>query len=183
MGGRHRRGTPRFLTPAADLIDMLTWSSDARQIAYSVAGGNVPELRVISIADKRPRKLQAPGAASSPAWSPTRDVIAFLEPLRPNLTRVTFVDSRGRSLYTNLPATSNVGLAALAWAPDGRRLASAAVEGLWMIETDSREPFRRIARQLPGGQRLHGVTWTRDGSSVIVAIEETRGDLVLFERE
>ena len=176
-------GTPQFLTPAADLIDMLTWSPDGRQVAYSVAGGDLPELRVMSIADKRPRKLQTPGAASSPAWSPTRDVIAYLEPLRPNFTRVAFVDSRGRPLYANLPPASNIGLAALAWAPDGRRLASAAVEGLWMIEPDSREPFRKLARPLPGGQRLHGVTWTRDGSSVIVAIEETRGDLVLFERE
>ncbi|MDQ5857392.1 MAG: protein kinase [Acidobacteriota bacterium] len=176
-------GTPQFLTPAIDLIDMLTWSPDGRQIAYSVAGGDLPELRVMSIADKRPRKLQTPGAASSPAWSPTRDVIAYLEPLRPNFTRVAFIDSRGHPLYANLPPASNVGVAALAWAPDGKRLASAAVEGLWIIEPDAPRPFHKLAKQLPAGQRLHGVAWTRDGSSVIVAIEETRGDLVLFERE
>jgi len=51
-----------------------------------------------------------------------------------------------------------------------------------MIEPDAPQPFRKVA-ELPGGQRFHGVAWTRDGSSVIVAIEETRGDLVLFERE
>jgi Tol biopolymer transport system component len=47
-------GTPQFLAPATDLIDMLTWSPDGRQIAYAVAGGDLPELRVMLLADKRP---------------------------------------------------------------------------------------------------------------------------------
>jgi eukaryotic-like serine/threonine-protein kinase len=175
-------GTPQFIAPATDVIDMLTWSPDGRQIAYAVTGGDMSELRVMSLADKRPRKLPTPGAASAPAWS-SRDVIAYLEPLRPNFTRVAFVDNRGQPLYTNLTSDQNLGVAALVWAPDGRRLASAAVEGLWIIEPDAPQPFRKLAGKLPGGQRLHGVAWTRDGSSVIVAIEETRGDLVLFERQ
>jgi len=175
-------GTPQFLGPATDLIDMLTWSPDGRQIAYAVAGGELPELRVMSIADKRPRKLQTPGAASAPAWSPTGDVIAYLEQLRPNFQRVAFVNSRGQPLHTDLPTSPNLGVAALAWAPDGRRLASASVQGCWIVELDAAQPFRKVA-ELPGSQRFHGAAWTRDGSSVIGAIEETRGDLVLFERE
>ena len=71
----------------------------------------------------------------------------------------------------------------MVWTPDGRRLASASADGLWIIEPDAPQPFRKLAEQLPGGQRPHGVAWSRDGSSVIVAIEETKGDLVLFERE
>jgi Tol biopolymer transport system component len=176
-------GTPQFLGPATDLIDMLTWSPDGRQIAYAVAGGDLPELRVLSLADKRPRKLQTPGAASAPAWSPTADVIAYLEQLRPNFQRVAFVDSRGRPLHTDLPTSPNLGVAALSWAPDGRRLASASAnQGCWIVELDAAQPFRKVA-ELPGSQRFHGVAWTRDGSSVIGAIEETRGDLVLFERD
>jgi Tol biopolymer transport system component len=176
-------GTPQFLAPAADLIDMLTWSPDGRQIAFAVAGGDLPKLRVMSLADKRPRKLQTPGGASAPAWSPTDDVIAYLEQLRPNYTRVAFVDSRGQPLHTSLPTSPNLGVAALAWAPDGRRLASASAnEGCWLIESSAAEPFRKVG-DLPRSQRFHGVAWTRDGSSVIGAIEETKGDIVLFERE
>jgi Tol biopolymer transport system component/tRNA A-37 threonylcarbamoyl transferase component Bud32 len=175
-------GTPQFLGPATDVIDMLTWSPDGRQIAYAVVGGDLPELRVMSLADKRPRKLQTPAAASAPAWSPT-DVIAYLEPLGSTSTRVAFINSRGQPLYSNLPPAPNLGFpSVLAWAPDGRRLASAAVEGLWIIEPDAPQPFRKVAG-FPGSQRPHGVAWTRDGSSLIVAIEETRGDLVLFERQ
>ncbi len=177
-------GTPQFLTPAINLIDTPTWSRDARQIAYAVVGGDLPELHVMSLADKRPRKLHTPAGASAPAWSPTADVIAYLEPQGPNSTRVAFVDSRGQPLYRNVPPVpASPGFpVALAWAPDGRRLACSIVNGLWIIEPDAAQPFRKLA-EFPGSQRPHGVAWTRDGSSLIVAIEETRGDLVLFERE
>lgn len=57
----------------------------------------------MSLADKRAMKLQTPAGASAPAWSPTGEVIAYLEPQGPNSTRVAFVDRRGRALYTNLP--------------------------------------------------------------------------------
>ena len=154
-------GTPQFLAPATDVIDMLTWSPDGRQIAYAVAGGYLPELRVMSLVDRRSRKLQTPAAASAPAWSPTRDVIAYLQPLRPGFTRVGFVDSRGQPLHTNLPPGPTVGIrTSLVWAPDGRRLASTSIDGLWIIEPDARQPFRKLAEQLPGSQRPHGVAWT-----------------------
>ena len=156
----------------------------ALAIAYAVAGGVLPELRVVSLADKRPRKLPTPGTATAPAWSPTRDVIAYLETVGPLVSRMGFVDSRGRPLYTNLAPAPNIGgRTSMAWGPDGRRLASASTDGLWIIEPDGRQPFRKLAEQLPGGQRPHGVAWTRDGRSLIVAIEESRGDLVLFDRE
>ena len=177
-------GTPQFLTAATDLIDTPTWSPDARQIAYAVLGSNLPELHVMSVADRQQTRLPTPAGASAPAWSPTRDVIAYLEPKGPNSTRVAFVDSRGRPLYTNVPAVpASPGFpVALAWSPDGRRLACSIVNGLWIIEPDAAQPFRKVA-EFPGSQRPRGVTWARDGSALIVAIEETRGDLVLFERE
>jgi hypothetical protein len=70
---------------------------------------------------------------------------------------VAFIDSRGQPLHTNLPTPPNVGVAALAWAPDGRRLASASAnQGCWIIEPNAAQPFRKVA---------------------------TKGDIVLFERE
>ena len=130
------------------------------------------------------RTLRTPGGGSAPAWSPTADVIAYLEPRGPNSTRVAFVDASGQALYRNLPPVpASPGFpVGLTWAPDGRRLACAIVDSLWIIEPDAPQPFRKIAG-FPASERPRGVTWTRDGSALIVAVEEARGDIVVFDRE
>lgn len=176
-------GPPQFVASAANMIDALSWSSDGRHIVYALAGSDLPELRVMSVADKQVRELRTPAGASAPAWSPTGDVIAYLEPRAAGSTGIAFVDSHGQPLYSNLQPAANIGFpVVLAWAPDGRRLASAAVEGLWIVEPEAAQPFRKVT-EFTGGRRPRGMTWTRDGSSLIVAIEETRGDIVLFERD
>jgi hypothetical protein len=55
-----------------------------------------------------------------------------------------------------------------------------APAAIWIVEPDSRTPFRRI---LELGPTAHprGLTWTRDGSRLTIALQESLSDLVLHE--
>jgi hypothetical protein len=71
------------------------------------------------------------------------------------------------------------------WAPDGRRVAVVTVPanrpaGVWIVEPEGKTPFRKIV-DLPPTARPRGLTWMRDGSSVIIAQQESLSDLVLYE--
>jgi TolB protein len=178
-------GTPEYLAPAPDIVMRPTWSPDGRQIVYDVAGGDRPALRILSLADKRARSLPTPAGASTPTWSPTADVIAYFEPQRPGSTRTSFVNSRGEPLYTSLPFGPNIGgnNSGGAWDPDGRRLAVVSSENsVWIIEPDAAQPFRKLM-DFPPNRRIRGLTWTRDGSALVLGTEQDNGDIVLFERD
>jgi Tol biopolymer transport system component len=178
-------GTLRRLA-STPVLDTLTWSPDGQQIVHAVPGSPVPELSIVAARDGVARKLPTPSAAHSPAWSPRGDVIAYLEPRGPGRTYVKFVNSRGEALYSTLPDGPALTNGFLAWAPDGKQLAAVGVPGsanasIWIIEPDSSQPFRKLV-ELPGEVRPRGITWTSDGSSLIVGRQETLSDLVLFQR-
>ena len=74
----------------------------------------------------------------------------------------------------------------LAWAPDGRRIAVLALIGnaptaIWLFNPGATPLLRRLI-ELPPGPRIRGLTWTRDGSSIIVGKHDALSDIVLFER-
>jgi hypothetical protein len=52
---------------------------------------------------------------------------------------------------------------------------------LWITEPESAVPFRKML-DLPSGVFLRGLTWTRDGSSLIVGRIQWMGDIFLAER-
>jgi Tol biopolymer transport system component len=190
-------GAPRLLAHAV-VLDTLTWSPDGTRILYATPGSSdVPTvLATVSLADRAIRPFTTPATAISPSWSPTADVIAYLETTMdgPALTadvpvsrvELKFVDGQGRPLYPDLPYQrfSN-GL--LSWAPDGRGLAVVTVPAnapstLWIVEPGSKTPFRKIVDLQPGMRPL-GITWTRDGSRIILSSQESLSDLVLYELE
>jgi hypothetical protein len=95
-----------------------------------------------------------------------------------------FLGSDGKPIHEDLP-NQQFANGFLAWAPDGRRLAGAQVgangqSALWIIEPDARAPYRKLA-DLPPTSRPRGLTWTSDGSSVIVALQEFASDIVMFD--
>ena len=178
-------GAPRRLV-STPVLDTLTWSPDGQQIAYAVPAGQVPELSIVSVMDGVVHRLPTPNGAHSPAWSPRGDVIGYLEPRGPGRTYLKFVDSRGQALFSSLPDGPALTNGFLAWAPNGKRLAAVGVPGsanasIWIVEPDSSQLFRKLI-ELPGDVRPRGITWTRDGSSLVFGRQEALSDLVLFER-
>jgi len=187
-------GAARLLAPAV-ILDSLTWSRDGTQILYATPGRERPTvLASVSVADGKTRPFPTPAAAIAPSWSPASDAIAYLEPMmgkQPDSPSVPmlrigikFVDGQGRPLFTNLPPRQlQNGL--VAWAPDGRRVAVATVPAnapavIWIVDPSAAIPFRKLTELKPT-VRPRGLTWTTDGSRLILARQEPLSDLVLHE--
>jgi Tol biopolymer transport system component len=183
-------GAPRKVIDAAPL-GAPRWSFDGRQLVYAAGTGDFPGLWTVAIADGRATRLAAEGATGEPGPHPTRDMIAHLiyATSGPVGARLGFVDSTGRSLYPALPTAPMRGgflNGAMAWAPDGRRLAVVAqptngVASIWIVDPDATNPYRRLI-ELPAGPRIRGVTWTRDGSALIFGRHETSSDIVMLDQ-
>ena len=54
------------------------------------------------------------------------------------------------------------------------------LDTIWVAEPEGTEPLRRLI-VLPLTVRPRGVTWTADGSGVIVAFQDSSSDIVLFD--
>jgi len=52
---------------------------------------------------------------------------------------------------------------------------------MWIAEPDAREPFKKLADLPVTVKRPKGITWTPDGSAVILGIQEAVSDIVLFD--
>ncbi len=186
-------GAPRLLGPVLAL-DTLTWSRDGQHILYAVPGGDLPRVERMSIADGKTEPFPTPGPAVAPAWSPTSDVLAYLEPVTlpaQNQSSTSaasmwlrLVNGQGQLLYPDLPKQALTN-GIVAWSPDGRRLAAvwnpgAAVSSIWIFEPEGRERIRKLT-DLPVTVRPRGITWTGDGSGVIIGQQESISDIVLFD--
>jgi hypothetical protein len=53
---------------------------------------------------------------------------------------------------------------------------------IWIVEPDSSHPFRKLI-ELSGEVPPRAITWTSDGSSLILGRQAALSDLVLFERQ
>src|SRR6185295_16589802 len=170
----------------------LSWSPDGERVVYSASAGDWPGLWIVSVSDGKIQRLMTPGsdAASEPAWSPTGDMIAYMSVATTGtaVSRLAFVNSSGQSSPKTLPVPPGVngfanGMAA--WSPDGRRLAAFMQQAntsasIWIVEPDASNPYRKLI-DLPTGPRLRGITWTPDGSAVIVGKYDTSSDIVLMD--
>jgi eukaryotic-like serine/threonine-protein kinase len=183
-------GTPGRVADAS-ATGGLSWSPDGQRLVYAAGDGGWPALWSVSVADGEIQRIPTPGAVSEPAWNPTRDLIAYMEPATsgPGYTKLAFVNSAGQPQYTALPAAPAISAGFSngmpAWSPDGRRLAvvsqnSNAAASIWIAEPESvGMPFRKLI-ELPVGPRIRGVTWTRDGSALIIGQHDTTSDIVLL---
>ena len=188
-------GAPKFLH-AAIVLDTLTWSPDGKRILYAVPGGDLPRLESVSVGDGKLEPFSVPTGATAPTWSPAGDVLAYLEPVTvlgqgPSSTPATrttlrFADGQGRSL-PNGPAEAGVQQRipsmVTRWAPCGSSVESGfAASSIWVVDPSGREPLRKLA-DLPITVRPRGITWTPDGSGVVIAEQESLSDIVMFDIE
>jgi Tol biopolymer transport system component len=186
-------GAPKLLTQEVAL-DQLTWSRDDRKVVFAKPGADLPTLASVNISDGRVETF-GPAGSVTPAWSPTDEVLAYVEatmvPAPSPSTEKTasrlflkFADSNGAALYPNMPRRpfSNP---LTAWSPDGRQLAVLAVPGygpaeIWIAEPTAREPLKKVT-DLPPTVQPRGITWTKEGDRLIIANQEYNGDIVMYE--
>ena len=101
---------------------------------------------------------------------------------------VASADPRGQPIYSDLPPPPTPAVFANgtpAWSPDGRRLAVAGQPGgglisVWIVEPDGPTVYRKLI-DLPTGSRVRGLSWTRDGSALIIGKRDTSSDIVMLD--
>lgn len=72
------------------------------------------------------------------------------------------------------------------WAPDGRRLAVTSQSGaglisIWIVEPDGPTVYRKLI-DLPMSSRVRGLSWTRDGSGLIIGKRDLSSDIILLDQ-
>ncbi len=184
-------GPPRKVIDA-DVVGGPTWSHDGQEIIYSAGIGDGPGLWKIAATGGKPVRIPTPQFASDPVTSPTGDVIAYMSITRTEagaVTNIAFVNRDGREALSTLPNRPGLGFAngLAAWSPDGRRLAviEQAVSlptRVWLVEPNQKQPYT-LLMELPVGPRVRGLTWTPDGSAVILGKHDWTSDIVLMQRD
>jgi eukaryotic-like serine/threonine-protein kinase len=183
-------GGARRLLVTAEVLDTISWSPDGSRLVFAVSGDQ-PTLQTVSVADGVVQPLSTPVSGATPAWSPSADVIAYFVNVatsanNPISLRVAFVDGTGRPVHNPVVA-QNMGNGAIAWDAKGERFAvignsGAVASAAWIFDPQGRQPPRKLY-EFPHDVRLRGVTWARDGQSLIVGQQKRTGDIVLFELE
>jgi dipeptidyl aminopeptidase/acylaminoacyl peptidase len=135
---------------------------------------NARALWIVGAASGRPRRLTHGSADSAPAWSPDGAHVAFLRGgARPAQVWLLPAEGGEAEQVTDLP----LGAGAPAWSPDGTRLAFTAatapdadlVHRAPVYVLDLAEPVSRPVEAGLDGGAGGPVTWTRDGSALLVA--------------
>ena len=183
-------GSPRKVVQAV-LNGGLTWTRDGRFIVYGAAAGAGPALFKVAAAGGAPERLPTPFFATEPAMSPVQDVIAYIATKREGTVATSllgFIDMNGQILYASLPDRPGGGGFAngfAAWAPDGRRLAVVRQQAnspaeIWLLELEAAQPYTKLV-EFPPGPRIRGITWTADGSGIIIGKHDWTSDIVLLD--
>ena len=158
---------------------------------YSTPAGELPSLSVIDVGDGRTRRLPTRDGATSPAWSPTADVISYLEvspntPGRQAEANVRFTTSSGQPVTLDIGQTVPFANGFLAWSRDGRKLAATRVPGtaaasVWISDLDAGRPIHQVLK-VPADALIRGIVWSGDGRSVIIGQQRASSDIVLFDQ-
>jgi Tol biopolymer transport system component len=184
-------GPPRKVIDA-DVIGGPTWSHDGQEIVYSAGVGGGPGLWRVAATGGTPARIPTPAFASDPVVSPAGDVIAYMSTTRTEgaaTTDIAFVDRDGREALSKLPSRPGAGFAngLAAWSPDGNRLAVIEQQAnlttrVWLVEPNQKQPYTMLM-EFPPGPRVRGLTWTPDGSAVIMGKHDWTSDIVLMQQD
>jgi serine/threonine protein kinase len=177
-------GGLRLLAPVA-VLTSISWSSDGKRLAYAVGGGAMPQIETIDVSSGKVTRLPTEAAASSPAWSPTEDVIAYLETTDKG-GYLRFMTGDGRPVSRGSSDSTRLNNGFVRWSSDGKRLAGVGIPGnqagyIWIIDPSGVVPSRKLI-DLPPDVYPRGGSWSRDGSSFVVGLSRTTGDIILAER-
>ena len=173
-------GTPRLLQAGA-VLDHASWSPDSRRLVYALAGGAASTLWTIDASGGTPAQISG-ASGRTPAWSPVGDMIAVSKSDNDHPT-VQFVTSTGARAREPL-AIEPIGLpTALAWSPDGKRIALINLPGraaaeVWILTLADGSLRKRM--QFPSPAELDGITWTPDGRSVIIGRTDYETEVLLL---
>jgi eukaryotic-like serine/threonine-protein kinase len=184
-------GAPRKVIEA-DTSGGLTWSRDGARIVYSAGAGDGPGLWSVAVSGGASERIATPTFAAEPAWSPVADVMAFMSVTRdgPSMTNVAFIDAAGHPVREPGEGRSVGGNGfsngIVAWAPDGQRLAlvnqqANATASIWIMDTQTTR-FQKLI-DLGIGPRVRGITWTKDGTALIVGKHDWTSDIVLMDQK
>jgi Tol biopolymer transport system component len=187
-------GEPRKLADA-NVLGSMAWSRDGGHLTFAgTNGGDWPGLWELTVADGRLRQVPTiqSEAVGDTAPSPIADIIAYVAATTSGASssRVAFVDQSGHSVQDIFPGLSTASLdgfaqnGLLAWAPDGKRLAVVSqgnnTPSVWILDRDATSPLRKLI-EFPGGPRLRGISWTRDGAAIIVGKHDVgSSDIVMM---
>ena len=176
-------GAPVFLV-AAEVLDTLTWSPDARWIVYAAPAGDLPGLFKLSVGDGKIFRIPTPSGAHAPAWSPDGHAIAFLRINPGEPVRIGLLDPQGHPMTSPDTGIASFNNGQLAWCADSHRLVAAAVPGaldssVWLIEPGTGGGVQKIA-SFPTNARVRGVAPSPDGATVLVGRYQASSDIVLF---
>ena len=177
-------GAPR-LVAATEVIDTISWSPDGQKIVYAEPSENGPRLMAVTVADGRTAHLPTPGPATAPAWSARADVIAYLEPQPAVSTRLRFIRGDGTP-HDLVQQLDRLGSGLLAWSADGRFLAGVAMPGqrpahIWIFDMQQPAVVRKLL-ELPTSVIVRGITWSPDGTSLVIGHVRESADIMFAER-
>ncbi len=183
-------GTPRKIIDA-ETTGGLTWSRDGARILYSAGAGDGPGLWSVAASGGAAERIATPTFAAEPATSPIANVIAFMAVTRdgPSMTNLGFIDPSGRAVREPIVGRTAGGNGfsngIVAWAPDGRRLAvvnqqANATASIWVLDAETSQLVKLL--DLGIGPRIRGLTWTTDGTALIVGKHDWTSDIVLMDQ-
>ena len=167
------------LPPAhGEEITGAAWSHDHQWVAFRRGSGSqAGELWVADTVGGAPRRLATDVGWSPWVWSPAGDQLVFV--LGRDVTLIDAVSGRETDLGTVVGAKDLEGYAvhALAWSPDGTRIAYDGQEGsVYSIDVESGEHTLLVHR--PAGMAsVEDLDWSPDGTHVAITYgDASQGD-------
>jgi Tol biopolymer transport system component len=126
--------------------------SDGSEL-YIVAADGGARARLIAVEE---------GSVFAPAWSPTDEVIAYIEETQEG-RKIRLVHSDHTPLQ-DVATGSVTPSGGLSWSPDGARLAFAGEDGdLYIVDIVSSTTTPALT--MPG--RIEGTTWSGNGTTIV----------------